>query len=192
MSFSDIMKNLRAGFMGSLDGRNGALGFTADAIYMTVHQSRPAARPAFGDVDGKMNQQAYALAATWRIRDGAHAVDLLAGARTNYVKADLDLSASALAPQGRSVVKHRDWVDGYVGARARHAVDERWTLTGYADIGKGGADLTWQLMAGAEYAFSKDVSAKLGYRYFKVEYDKGDFLYNMASAGGYLGVGMRF
>jgi opacity protein-like surface antigen len=97
-----------------------------------------------------------------------------------------------LAPQGRSLVRNRDWVDGYVGLRARAPLGERWTLTGYADMGAGGADLTWQLMAGVDYALSRDATARLGYRYFKVEYDKGEFLYDMATAGFYLGVGIRF
>lgn len=189
VGFDDIRDNLRTGFMGSFEGRRGNFGFYGDAIYMKLHQSHPASRPLFGDVDAKVTQQAYALAGTWR---ACAEVDLFAGARTNYIKLDFDLSSSALAPQGRSAVRNRDWVDGYIGVRVRHALGERWALTAYADIGKGGSDLTWQVMAGADYAITKDLAAKLGYRYFKVEYDKGDFLYDMASAGAYLGLALRF
>ena len=189
MSFPDIAKSLRAGFMGSLEGRKGEWGFLADMIYMQVHQKHPATRGFTGDVDAKMTQQAYSLAAIWR---ASPAVDLLAGARTNYVKADLDLASSALTPQGRTFAKSRDWVDGFVGVRARVAIDDRWTLVGYADLGAGGSDSTWQLMAGADYAISPTATAKFGYRYFKVDYERDDFKWNMASAGIYLGVGIRF
>lgn len=189
VSFNDITENLRAGFMGSFEGRKGDFGFYVDAIYMKLHQSHQTPRLVVANVDAKVTQQAYALAGTWRAAEG---IDLFAGARTNYIKLDLDMSSSALAPQGRSVVKNRDWVDGYVGLRGRAPLGDRWAITGYADVGAGGADVTWQAMADVEYAVSRDASAKLGYRYFKVEYDKADFLYNMATAGVYLGLAMRF
>jgi opacity protein-like surface antigen len=63
---------------------------------------------------------------------------------------------------------------------------------GYADVGAGESDSTWQVSAGVDYAISPTATTKFGYRYFKVGYQKDDLLWNMASAGLYLGVGVRF
>ena len=191
-TFPDIMKSLRAGFMGSLEGRAGRGGFYLDAIYMNLDQDRPASHGFQGDVQARVTQQGYTAAATWRAVEGARPIDLFAGARLNDMKLDLDVSPSALAPQGRSVVKSRSWVDGFVGARVIQPIGERWTLTGYGDIGAGGSDSTWQLAAGAEYAFSPGSSAKFGYRLIKVDYHRDNFLYDMSSGGLYAGVAIRF
>jgi opacity protein-like surface antigen len=124
--------------------------------------------------------------------DGAAPLDLFLGARASDVKLDLKLSSSALAPQGRSGVKSRSWVDGFLGARLAFPCGERWMLSGYADIGGGGSDSTWQLAAGADYAFSPAASAKFGYRLLKVDYHRDDFLYDLSSGGPYAGVAIRF
>jgi len=192
MSFPDIAKSLRAGFMGSIEGRKGPLGLFAEAIYMDLTQTHPAPHDFLGDVHAQVKQQGYALAALWRVAEGPQAVDLCVGARDNDIKADLSLSSSALAPGGRRRVASRSWVDGYVGARVLYPVSGRWTLLGYADIGAGGSDSTWQVMAGANYAISPTASAKLGYRLLKVDYHKDDFLYDMSSGGLYAGVGFLF
>jgi opacity protein-like surface antigen len=78
--------------------------------------------------------------------------------------------------------------------RVQHPIAERWTLTGYADIGGFGvgSDFTWQLAAGIDYVFSKVFVGKFGYRYMAVDYDKDGFRYDMANSGLYLGVGIRF
>jgi opacity protein-like surface antigen len=189
VTFPDIVKSLRAGFMGSLEGRNGDYGFFVDAIYMQMKQKHPASRILLGDVEATATQQAYALAGTWRLDPS---VDLFAGARSNFVKAELDLATSALTPAGRSANKSRTWWDGYVGVRGRHALDPRWTLVGYADLGAGESDLTWQVSAGLDYAMSPDAIAKFGVRYFKVEYDKDAFKWDMLSGGLFAGLALRF
>jgi hypothetical protein len=191
-SFSDILKSLRVGFMGTFEGRKDRTGFVVDAIYMQLTQTKPAPLPGFGDVHAKVTQQAYTAAATWRAIDGDVPVDLVAGARTNYIKLDLDLAGSVLVPQGRTVVQSHDWVDGFVGARVQYPLAPQWTLVGYADVGGGGSDYTWQAIGGVNYAISPTATAKFGYRYLKIDYHRGDFLYDMATGGFVAGIGMRF
>ena len=101
-SFGDIVKSLRAGFIGAFEARKDRFGVLFDAIYMQLSQSTPAPAPFLGDVQARPTQQGYSLVALWRI-DDAHRVDLVGGVRVNDIKLDLDLSASALAPQGRSL-----------------------------------------------------------------------------------------
>lgn len=191
-TFPDIFKSLRAGFMGSLEGRKDRTGFFLDAIYMQVDQHQPAPRGFLGDVQARSTQQGYTAAATWRAVEGPAPIDLFVGARASDIKLDLDVSSSALAPQGRSAARNRTWVDGFVGARITQPLAEGWTVTGYADIGAGGSDSSWQVAAGAEYAFSPGSRARFGYRLLKVDYHRDDFLYDMSSGGLYAGIAFRF
>jgi opacity protein-like surface antigen len=191
-SFSDIAKSLRVGFMGAFEGRKDCFGFLIDVMYMQLSQTKPAPLPLFGDVHAKPTQQAYSLAGTWRALPGVAPVDLVGGVRINDLKLDLDLSASALAPQGRTLVRSRSWVDGFVGVRAHYPVAPQWTLVGYVDVGGGGSDFTWQALAGVHYAISPTMTAKFGYRYLKVDYHRDDFRYDIATGGIFAGAGMRF
>ncbi len=192
MTFPDILKDLRIGFMGSLEGRKGDAGFLLDLVYMKLDQDQPAPAPFLGDVQARPTQAAYTGAFTYRVSKGAMPVDLLAGVRVNDVKLDLSLSSSALAPGGRRVGRSRTWTDGFVGARVEVPVAPRWTLTAYGDIGAGGSDSTWQVMAGANYALSPKSTAKFGYRQVRVDYHRDEFLFDMASGGLYGGLALQF
>jgi len=191
-SFSDVVKSLRAGFMGAFEGRKDRFGFLVDVMYLQLSQTKPAPLPLFGDVHARPTQQAYALAGTWRALPGAAPVDLVVGVRINDVKLDLDLSSSALAPNGRTVVRSRSWADGFVGVRAQYPIAPQWSLVGYVDLGGGGSDFTWQALAGVNYAISPTMTAKFGYRYLKVDYHRNEFLYDIATSGIYAGMGFRF
>lgn len=191
-NFSDIFHSLRFGFMGALEGRKDRFGFVLDAMYLKLSQTKEAPLPGFGDVHATPTQQAYTIAGTWRVADGAVPVDIVGGIRTNDVKLDLDLSSSVLAPQGRTLVRSRSWVDGFIGVRAQYPIAPQWNAVGYVDVGGGGSDYTWQGFAGANYAISPTMSAKFGYRYLKVDYDRDNFLYDVATGGFYAGIGFRF
>ena len=185
-SFSDLTKLLDYGFMMALEGRRGDLGFLADMVYMKVGDSAGTPGAIFGEVQGDMTQQLYSFAGTYRVGS----VDLLAGLRYTRIKADLVITSGVMS--GRRANSTRNFTDGVVGARFQAPVADRWTLVGYGDIGAGGSDLSYQLVGGINYASSKDVTWKAGYRYLSVDYRKDTFVYDVAYAGPYLAVGLRF
>lgn len=187
-SFSDLTKILDYGFMGTLEGRRGDFGFLADAIYLKVSDSADTPGGGFGNAHAAMTQQLYAMAATWRIPDVP--VDLVGGLRYLRIKADLELTSGNFA--GRRAVDTRNFTDAYVGVRLQAPVADRWTVVGYADVGAGGSDLSYQFVGAVNYASSKDVTWKAGYRFMSVDYRKDAFVYDIDYAGPYLGVGLRF
>jgi len=67
-------------------------------------------------------------------------------------------------------------------ARIQYPLGDRWSLAGYADIGGFGlgSDLSWQAMAGANYAFNPDLIGKVGYRIVYNKYRK-DWLHFLGS-----------
>jgi opacity protein-like surface antigen len=198
-SFSDLFKILDFAAAGSFEARHGRWGVLFDAVYFRVSDTASVTGPR-GFVtlaaDGMITQQMYTLLASYRVSDGSSQVDLFGGLRYASVQGDVELQATLpqLPLAGRSFGQKEHWVDPIIGARIRQPLGERWTLVGYADIGGFGvgSDLSWQLMAGANYAFSPDVIGKLGYRVVAFDYSEASFAYDIRFAGPYLGLGFRW
>ena len=198
-SFSDLFKILDFAASGSFEARNGRWGVLFDAVYFKVSDTAAVTGPQ-GFVtlaaDGTVTQQMYTLLASYRVSDGPSQVDLLGGLRYASVEGEADLRATLpqLPSAGRSFGQKEHWVDPVIGARIRHPLGERWTLVGYADVGGFGigSDLSWQVIAGANYAFSPGIVGKLGYRVVAFDYSEQNFAYDMRFAGPYAGVGFSW
>ena len=197
--FSDLFKILDFAAAGSFEARNGRWGVLFDAVYFKVSDTASVTGPR-GFVtlaaDGTVTQQIYTLLASYWISDGPSQVDLFGGLRYASVQGDVELRATLpqLPLAGRSFGQKEHWVDPVIGARIRQPLGENWTLVGYADIGGFGAgsDLSWQVIAGANYAFSPAIIGKLGYRVVAFDYSEQNFAYDMRFAGPYLGLGFRW
>lgn len=196
MKFSDILDSLDAGFMTAFEARKGRWGLLFDGIYMKVSDSARVSQ-AGQTVDGELElkQTMLAGAVAYRAMQGAVPLDLIGGLRYNKIDADAKIDASLFGQVG--TVKrtgHRNWTDPYIGLRTMYPVGEKWKAVGYVDVGGFGvgSDFTWQGSVGLDYAYSKSVKAKFGYRYLKVDYDKDGFRYDMANDGLYLGAGFVF
>jgi hypothetical protein len=62
----------------------------------------------------------------------------------------------------------------------------------YADIGAGGSGLTYQLLAGVNWQFSKTLSAKFGYHHFYQDYTNDDLKWDMTTSGAFVGLEIKF
>jgi opacity protein-like surface antigen len=203
MSFSDILDNLDAGLLGAFEARKGRWGLLFDAIYMKLETSGTASRTGPGPIGAtatasaqlEVAQKMVAAAIAYRAVEGPAPIDIIGGLRYAKIEADAAISGSFFAQAG-TVARSADksWVDPYIGVRALQPISNHWTLVSYLDIGGFGvgSDFTWQALVGMNYEFSKTFSAKLGYRYLSVDYDKNDFVYDMANSGLYAGLGIRF
>jgi hypothetical protein len=89
---------------------------------------------------------------------------------------------------------NKDWVDPIIGVRAQWNINDKWFLAGKSDIGGFGvgSDLTWTVEGTFGYNFTEKVSAELGYRYMDTDYEDGAFTYDMAEAGIYTGLNIKF
>ncbi len=114
----------------------------------------------------------------------AKADKALANAIDNSLQGSLPTKASA----------NEQWVDPIIGFRGQYNFNDHWYLAGTADVGGFGigSDLTWSLEAAVGYNFSNKVSAELGYKYLYTDYSNGGFSYDMAQAGIYTGLNIKF
>lgn len=193
-SFSDLVDQLDVGLMGTFEARKGRWGVVFDGLYMKLSADvEPLVPERSGTNTAELKETLLQIAGAYRVFDDAvTAVDVLAGARYTNLEVELNLVPTALRPLGRERSGNVDWTDGFVGGRVLHKLSDRWSLVGYADLGGGGTDKSWQLIAGANYRFSDKMSGKFGYRILSMDYDKTEFLYNIKTAGIYAGLGFRF
>ena len=93
----------------------------------------------------------YNLLQTERIQ-----LDVLAGARYLYLKADAKIDFSAPLPsiKKRDTVSGSGW-DGIIGVKGYVNLNKNWYLPYYADIGTGSSNMTWQLFGGVGYRFKR-------------------------------------
>ncbi len=119
-------------------------------------------------------------------------VDLLVGARivalVHRQRSQRPGSARPLAQFQQQCHDHR--TASSVSAPASNSATA--SLIGYADIGAGNSDLTWQVLGALEYTFSNSVSAAIGYRYLGYDFGGHAPLDDLALYGPIAGVTFRF
>lgn len=204
-SFSDILSKLDFGAMGSFEARKDRWGFLFDGLYMKLSDSATATGTSPNlpgasltvNADATIKESILSWGVAYRVLNGSTPVDLIGGVR--YVKIDVDASIGArlydpVASIGATVSRSGDksFSDPYIGVRVVSPIADRWALMGYADTSGGGQTSTWQVAVGANYAYSKEVSVKLGYRYLNIGYDKDAVHIDTKMSGPYIGVGFRF
>lgn len=198
MSFSDIMHTLDAGFMGGLELQKGRWGILFDIIYMKTSDSVSVRSPggrAAADADVTIRQTLLSSALAYRWLDSALTVDGFAGVRYTRIKENLDLDARAVgATAALDHSQTADWTEPFFGLRGRVPLTHSLAVVTSADVGGFGlgSDLTTQAQLGLSYSLDKRFDAQLGFRYMKVDYDKGDLVYDMENEGPYLGLTYTF
>src|SRR5262245_61171907 len=204
-SFGDIMKHFDSGLMAAAEARKGPWSFAFDGVYFRLKdqgtrswQGPGGIGSATGDLEATVSQLVYQLAVGYRVMDTpATKLDIIGAARFTRLDTDLDLvtTTGPLLPGGtRSLSGSADWWDPVIGFRVILPFAERWSFMGYGDVGGFGvgSKITYQLIAGVNWEFAKSFTAKLGYRYMYQDYDKNNFLWDVAAHGAYVGLGITF
>lgn len=204
MSFGDILEHFDQGFTGLFTARKGPWLFGLETVYFKLEEegAKSVSGP-FGQVNlnGELSVSSsmyvYQGTVGYRVLDGKTKLDLLGALR--YTKMDNELKIRAVTTPGivfpgggNGVSVSESWSDAVAGVIVHHAFTDEWSLFGMADVGAGGSDLTYQYLVGANWEYSEGFTAKLGYRYLYWDYEEDGFVWDMASSGPYLGLGIRF
>jgi hypothetical protein len=185
LSFGTIFKHLKFVFMGAAEARKDRLVFVGDLMWVHLGASKgiDIRDRAFLDADLDSKTLAVTALAGYRVASkGPVVVDVLAGARVNGTKTALSLTGPNRSASG-SV--SQTWVDPVIAVRANAPLGGKASLTLYGDIAGvlWGSDFSWQGLATVNYQIGRRIRLGAGWRYFKVNYDKGDFLYDVAQSG---------
>lgn len=205
MSFNDIWNNLDSAFMGLFTAQKGRWSYGLEAVYFKVtDEGSKSVTGPFGKVtvDGALKLttsiNVYQGSVGYQVVGKKVAVDLIGAARYTQVKVDMNTTITTTPPitflpgGATSASGSEDWTDLVVGVRALYPVSNSIGLLGYADVGAGGSDLTYQLIAGVNWEFVEDITAKVGYRVLDWDYKNDGTVWDMQASGMYLGVGFKF
>jgi opacity protein-like surface antigen len=203
-SFSDIWDNFDSGFMGLFLAQRGPWTLGFEGIYFKVanEASKTVTGPlgqvsVRGAVEASASVTVLQPSVMYRVLDDRTQVDLVGALRYTNLDLDLDVKIATdppiVFPGGSlSFSGSENWIDLVVGLRVIQPIADHWSLLGYADVGGGGADLTYQFVAGVNWAIDDRFTAKAGYRYLYWDYEDGGTVWDISASGPYIGLGIAF
>jgi hypothetical protein len=209
VSASQIIDSLKFTFMGAFEASNGRWGVFTDLIYLDLgntkvgtrdftisHQAIPASTSA--DLSWDLKGTLWTIAGEYRVpTEPRLTLDVLAGARMFILKPSIGWNISGdlgpIAASGRSgfVEESETLWDGIVGAKGRYAIDSKWFLPFYVDVGAGQSQLTYQLAAGISYAFSWGELTGM-WRYISYDMKSGSNVQDLSFNGPMVGATFRW
>ena len=182
LPFGKVLKAFKFAFMGAAEARHDRILVLGDLtfIHLDTHEGIGIRDPDFidGEVDSRTAE--VTLLGGYRVLQGPVTLDLLAGGRLNLFKVSISLQGPNREADGS--VK-QTWLDPLIAARVGVPLGGKWSLTIYGDIGGiiAGSDVTWQGVPTINYQMNHKMSIGGGWRYFKVNFRNGDFLYERSS-----------
>jgi len=196
ISAKDAFDDTEASFMLAGGARKGRHGVIFDYIY-TDMQSDIALVPA---IDLKLRSisrnTVYSAAYAYRIQGGeGDGVDVFAGLRYWDIETILKFKGGLGVLAGKRIDSKENWTDPVAGIKARAALgDTRAFLAGWMALGgfDAGSDSFYDACAFLGYQWTPAFSTNLGYRVYKVDYEDGDFLYDVKNDGWIAGLSFSF
>jgi hypothetical protein len=189
ISFSDLLDQLDAGFMISVEGRRNNWSVLVDLTYAELSDSEQ--RPVFRVETQTEAVMLDAGVAYWPAGGGTP-LSLIAGIRYH----DFDNRfrfrlGDTLVSEVRDAT---DYMDALLGIRYRHELGGRWDLLTRADASFGDSDGTWMLRAtfGRTFGQSQRNRFLLGYQYRRADFSSGDLQMEFTYHGPTAGFNFRF
>ncbi len=120
----------------------------------------------------------------------------IAGARIVDMTTTLGLD-TAIPGVGVSGSQTKAWADPIIGMTAHYTINDKWFLTGEADIGGVANSATWQTFGAVGYNWTSSISSTVGFRALYVDYTEsvkrdGSFRFQQTMLGPQLTVSYLF
>lgn len=188
--FVDIFDELNFGAMVGFEARWDRWRLLTDVVYMNLSDDKATPGPLFEGAQITSKTFILGQAVGYRIignRDAS--IDAIGGIRYWHLSNRLELRRGNLRPTFQST---SNWVDVVGGLRAKAPITPRIFLSGLADVGGGGADLTFQLFGVVGFNFTEHFTGVFGYRHLDVDYRRNGKVFDVAFSGLVAGFGYRF
>ena len=190
--FDDLLENLDGAIMGQFEARKGKFAIVADTYYSQISTDSGTPGSFHSGLDYEMDLFYMTLGGSYRvIEDETIKLDLIAGVRFTYLDNQLTLEPG-IRPESK-LNDTEEWIDPFISAKINLAVNESLYFTGWAAAAVGGdSESTYDFFAGLGYHLGDGYSIVGGYRHMMIDYEKGDFLFDVEVSGPMLGLVIRF
>jgi hypothetical protein len=193
-SVGDILENFDIGLMGAGEARNGQWGIAMDFMYVRLSADADTPFGVLADhIDVTSTTFTAFGAAEYRLAETPDmSLDILGGARVWSVDTEVDPVGGLLDPLSFS--DGDTWVDPMLGAKARVSLTDTVYVTGWGMVGGFGAGskVSWDVMGALGYSVTDSFSLVGGWRALGVDYENGDFVFDVVQSGPILGAVIRF
>ncbi len=208
VDFSDIVDQFNVwGAMGRFEAQHDRLTLFVDGMYTSVDRDETFSQgPVSVQLNADFKLSTVELGATYELfdhrfdnRDTGLRLEALGGGRYTYYKSTL--GAVGLGPFGlsRNIGGSADWVEPFVGARARFDLTDTLAIRAYGDIGGfdvGEADLSWKARVLLDWQLSDNLSLLGGYQAYGLDFQEGSgrgrIGFDGVFHGPIFGIGIRF
>lgn len=203
LTFGEILKDLKFGYMGAFRVIKGKWSFVSDVIYLDLKADKASTIPVplnngqvitvFGNADVKLTGWFLNFDGAYQFFEKEHFTsNVLAGARYLDLNAQSNLRLDA---QGYTRAINIDlsgstW-DAIGGIKGLVKLNDKWVIPYYVDAGAGQSKFTWQTYSGLSYVVSWG-SINLFYRYASWKFKQNATLSNINFGGPLLGVVYKF
>ena len=211
LSEQDVLDDLEFTAMGRMEAWKDKWGLSFDGVFMNLgasesFQGRRASADAAADV--RLGMADFALMnRLFEKSFGDNNQQKLTfepygGLRYGYLrqKVDLNVDIPRLGSVGQTFGTSEDWVEPFVGGRLIWDLNDKVALNVRGDAGGFGigsaSDLTWQIVGGMDYKFTKNIILNAGYRYVDLDYSHGsgsdEFGIHLKAQGPIIGLTILF
>lgn len=202
LTFKEILKDLRFGYMGAFRARKGKWSFVSDVIYLDLKANKSSTIPVpynsqviavFGNADVILTGWILNFNGAYNfVENNRYTFNVLGGARYLELNAQSNLRFDALGyTKPISVdLSGRNW-NAIGGVKGLVKLNEQWSIPYYVDAGTGQSKFTWQAYSGLSYAVSWG-SIDLLYRYESWKFKQNSSLRDINLGGLLLGAVYKF
>jgi hypothetical protein len=201
ISVSDLVKELDTILQGRLELQYKELGLTTDLFDVTMSDEKRGVGLPQGAGSATfrpdMRMTLWDMAGLYDPNGDRRGVELLAGMRLLYLRAQVDASYSLTAGPvvDQSYESHETLIDGMAGVRFTQPLPRRFAIQAQADVSTGQTHYTWSMAPSLIYSFDDRGRWSLsgGYRYMKIDFEESNGLDStMDLSGALLGFRMSF
>lgn len=192
VSFNDILENLDLAVMGIGQARKGKWGVWGDVFYSKISADADTRDVLYSGADYDQTLFFLTAGGSYRLLDrDSFSVDALGGIRYTYLDNKFKLGAGLLPEASRNA--NDSWYDPILGVTMHAKAGIHWYVSGWAMAAVAGdSDSTYDIFGGLGYAFSDSRSMIIGYRRIDIDYENGDFLYDVTLSGPMAGFTFRW
>jgi hypothetical protein len=184
--FGDVLKNLEGGIFLGGEVRKGRIGLMGDFMYVHIKAKDDSPEgKLYSSIGAEVTSSTEAVGLFYRVIDKDETfLDVLGGYRFWMLDTDLDLHGRIFP--SRSFVHRETWSEPFIGLRGAIPFSEKW----YGDLMAVGPG--WDISGNVGYHFTNSIAGTLGWRYMFVDYEHGDFKYQVVQNGPVIGLVWRF
>jgi hypothetical protein len=191
----DIAGNINGSMSVKTELRKGHWGAMADISYSDIEDETATANTILWQtVSSRTKSWIVSLAGQYRLFEYPGTfMDAIGGIR--YWSVDSRLALRGGPAQDREISHKEDWFDPILGLRDQSFLgNSKFFLSGELFIGGFGigSDFMWDACVNLGYQMTESVDITLGYRYMDVDYEKGEFLYDVSQDGMIMSLGWQF